>query len=174
MRITVPYVSVLLVAGASGELSAQSAPAPVCPLLSVAEVQKVTGDQGYARPWEVGPGEGIGGGSACVYEGPVTAAYGEGPPRIGFVLISGKGWTERRRTVKLAPGCKWEPVKGVGDDAFFETCPSDKPKKKVDPLYVKVGSNDLIIQMDVKKPATAESSRPTAIAFAKAVVGKVQ
>ena len=174
MRITVLTLGVLLVAAASGELSAQSAPKPVCPLLSVAEVQKVTGDQGYARPWEVGPGEGIGGGSACVYQPPETAPYGEGPPWIGFVLISGKGWTEQRKTVQLLPGCKREPVKGVGDDAFFETCPSDKPKKKVDPLYIKVGSNDLIVTMDVKAPATAESSRPTAIAFAKVVVGKVQ
>ena len=174
MRITIPVLGVLLVAAGGAELSAQSAPKPVCPLLSVAEVQKVTGDPGYARPWEVGPGEGIGGGSACVYQPPETAPYGEGPPWIGFVLISGKGWTERRQTVKLLPGCKREPVKGVGEEAFFETCPSDKPKKKVDPLYVKVGSNDLIVTMDVKPPATDMSARPTLVAFAKVVVSKVQ
>jgi hypothetical protein len=182
--ITTLAIGVLLGSAAGRELSAQSskpakqsaagAPAPVCPLLSVAEVRKITGQDNYVRPWEVGPGEGIGGGSACVYEGPVNAAYGEGPPPIGFTLISGQNWTQGRRKVKLLPGCKHEPLKGVGDDAFFESCPSKSAKKRTDPLYVKVGSNDLIIDMHVKPPATEASSRPTVVAFAKALAAKVR
>jgi hypothetical protein len=179
--ITTLAICVLLGAPA-GELSAQSSkpqnqpaagtPAPVCPLMSVAEVRKITGLDDYAEPWEVGPGEGVGGGSACVYEGAASSL--NEPPMIGFTLIQGKNWTQARRKVKLLPGCKHEPVKGVGDDAFFESCPSKSAKRRVDPLYVKVGSKDLIIQMDLKPPATEASSRPTVIAFAKAVAAKVQ
>ncbi len=179
--ITMLAVCVLLGAPAGGELAAQSSkPAnqtttgaltPVCPLLSVAEVRKITGRQDYGEPWEVGPGEGIGGGSACVYQGAASSL--DEPPPIGFVLITGKNWTQTRK-VKLLPGCKQEAVKAVGDEAFFESCPSKSAKKRVDPLYVKVGSNDLIIQMDLKPPATEASSRPTVIAFANAVAAKVR
>jgi hypothetical protein len=179
--ITMLAGCVLLGAPAGGELSAQSStPAtetatgaltPVCPLLSVAEVRKITGLDDYAEPWEVGPGEGIGGGSACVYEGAASSL--DEPPMIGFTLIQGKNWTQGRRKVKLLPGCKQEPVKGVGDDAFFESCPNS-PRRRSDPLYVKVGSNDLIVEMGVKEPATKASVRPTVIAFAKAVAAKVR
>ena len=179
--ITVLATGVLLGSATGGELSAQSSkpakqsaagtPAPVCPLLSVADVRKITGNDDYAKPWEVGPGEGVGGGSACVYEGAPTAM--KEPPMLGFTLISGRNWTQARRKVKLLPGCKQEPIKAVGDDAFFESCPNNS-RRRSDPLYVKVGSNDLIVEMGVEPPATKASVRPTVIAFAKAVAAKVR
>jgi hypothetical protein len=179
--ITMLAIGVVLSAAGGAELSAQSSkppsqpaagtPAPVCPLMSVAEVRKITGQENYAEPWEVGPGEGIGGGSACVYEGAASSL--DEPPMIGFTLIQGKNWTQGRRKVKLLPGCKHEPVKGVGDDGFFESCPNSS-RGRSDPLYVKVGSNDLIVEMGVQEPATKSSVRPTVIAFAKAVAAKVR
>jgi len=180
-EIILVATGLLLAGGAAGELSAQSSqpaapraggtPGAVCPLMSVADVQKVTGRKDYAEPWEVGPGEGVGGGSSCIYQGAASSL--NEPPMIGFTLIQGKNWTQGRRKVKLLPGCKQEPVRGLGEDAFFETCPNNS-RRHSDPLYVKVGSSDLIVQMDVKDPDTKASVRPTVVAFAKAVAAKVR
>ncbi|MEO7474835.1 MAG: hypothetical protein ABIY46_05830 [Gemmatimonadales bacterium] len=104
----------------------------------------------------------------------MTSSRMDSPPPIGFTLISGKDWTQRRRTLKLSEGCKREPVQGVGDDAFFESCPGKSAKRRVDPLYVKVGSSDLMITMDIKPPATEASSRPTVVAMARAAAAKLR
>jgi len=64
-------------------------------------------------------------------------------------------------------------VAGVGDDAFFESCPNPKLTRSA-PLYVKVGTNDLIVQLDIKTPATEASARTTVIAVAKAAVAKLR
>jgi hypothetical protein len=61
----------------------------------------------------------------------------------------------------------------VGDDAFFEVCPIPRPTRSA-PLYVKIGTNDFIIQMDIEAPATATSVKDTVIAIAKAAVAKVR
>jgi hypothetical protein len=177
MATLFPAVASLCVALSASPLGAQSnvpkVANPACALLSVAEIRKITGRQEYDHPWAAAdPGEGVGGGSACVYEYPVTAL--DGPPPIGFTLISGKDWTQSRRGVRLLDGCTRDPVKGVGDDAYFESCPSKTAKKRTDPLYVKVGPNDLIVQMDVKAPATEASSRPTVIALARALAAKLR
>lgn len=180
--IAVLATSALLGAGTVGELSAQrpqpanqsatAAPTPACALLSVAEVRQITGVAAYGSAWGVGPGEAVGGGSSCAYE--EGASSFERPPMIGFTLISGKGWTQRRRTMRLPEGCKRVTVEGVGDDAFYESCPSKSAKRRVDPLYVKVGPNDLVVEMDVRPPATEESSRRTVVALAKAVAAKLR
>jgi len=148
-------------------------PTPACALLSAAEIGRATGltypegDNGDEE------GEGIDGGSGCIWGG---ASFGPGdqPPMIGFALIrGGKHYTENRRTIKLLPGCKRESVAGVGDDAFFEACPKGK-SKRTDPLYVKVGANDLLIEMDIEPPATAASARQAVIAVAKAAAAKLR
>ena len=69
-------------------------------------------------------------------------------------------------------GCRRQSVAGVGNDAFFESCPNPKLKRSA-PLYVKVGTNDLIVQLDIKAPATEASARTTVIAVAKAAVAKL-
>lgn len=145
---------------------------PACALLSVAEIQKITGVAAYARAWGMGPGEAVGGGSSCAYQEAVSSL--ERLPMIGFSLIPGKNWTENRRTMRLPGGCSRVSVKGVGDDAFYESCPGKTPKKRVDPLYVKVGSNDLVVEMDVRAPVTEESARTRVAALAKAVAAKLK
>ena len=92
---------------------------------------------------------------------------------LSFVLIPGKNWTERRSSFKLQEGCKRKPVAGVGDNAFFESCPTPKLKRSA-PLYVKVGANDLIVQLDIKEPATEASARSTVIAVAKAAAARLR
>ncbi|HEV8214325.1 MAG TPA: hypothetical protein VGP95_00775 [Gemmatimonadaceae bacterium] len=153
-------------------LSAQSADTPACKLMSVAEVQKITGITKYERAWGMGPGEAVGGGSSCAYQEPVTSL--ERLPMIGFSLIPGKGWTERRRTMQLPPGCKRVPVAGVGDDAFYEECPSKTTKKRIEPLYVKIGSNDIVVEMDIRPPVNEASARNATVALAKAVAAKLK
>jgi hypothetical protein len=98
---------------------------------------------------------------------------GEHPPMVSFVLIPRKRYTESRRAGKLPAGCKIEPVKGVGDAAFFESCPSSRSTRSA-PLFVKAGENDLIVQIDMKPPATEASVRPMVIAVAKAAVAKLR
>jgi hypothetical protein len=148
-------------------------PTPACALLSTAEISKAAG---LAYP-EGGngdeEGEGIAGGSGCIWGG-ASFRPGDHPPMIGFALIrGGKHYTENRRTIKLLPGCKRASVAGVGDAAFFEACPKGK-SKRTDPLYVKVGANDFLIEMDIEPPATEASARQTVIAVAKAAAAKLR
>ena len=178
--ITTLTTAVLLVSAAGGELPAQSPNAsedaaknPACALLSVAEVRKITGREDYQRPWAAAaPGEGVAGGSACAYEGAVTSLTN--PPKIGFVLISGKDYTRGHSTTKLPPGgrCKRESARGVGDVAYFECCPCSA--KSAPALYVKVGSHDLIVDADIEPPATEASVRSTMTSLAKAVAAKLR
>lgn len=172
--IAILATGVLLGAVTARELPAQpaAAPTPACALLSVDEVRKITGQPAYAKAWGMGPGEAVGGGSSCAYE--EGDASLERLPMIGFTLISGKGWTKRRRTMGLPGGCQRVAVKSVGDDAFYESCPSKAAKRRVDPLYVQVGPNDLVVEMDVRPPATEDSARQTVVALAKAVAAKLQ
>jgi len=164
--------SLLFTVATAGELSAQSADTPACKLLSVAEVQKITGVAAYARAWGMGPGQAVGGGSSCAYQEPVTSL--ERLPMVGFSLIPGKGWTERRRTMQLPPGCKRVSVAGVGDDVFYVECPSKTPKKRIEPLYVKAGSNDIVVEMDIRPPVNEASARNATVALAKAVAAKLK
>jgi hypothetical protein len=174
---TLLLIAPVLVCGAFSELSvgeqAKKAPTPACALLSVAEIRKITGRDNYPDFVDGDPlGEGAGGGSSCQYGGE-SFMPGDHPPMLSFVLIPGKSWTEKARTFKLREGCKRENVAGVGDDAFFESCPNPKLKRSA-PLYVKVGTNDLIVQLDIKAPATEASARTTVIAVAKAAVAKLR
>jgi len=170
--IAVLAAGLLFTVATAGELSAQSADTPACKLLSVAEVQKITGVASYQHAWGMGPGEAVGGGSSCAFEQAVSSL--ERLPMIGFSLIPGKGWTERRRTMQLPSGCKRVPVAGVGDDAFYEECPSKTPKRRIEPLYVKVGSNDIVVEMDIRPPVNDASARNATVALAKVVAAKLK
>jgi hypothetical protein len=178
--ITTLTTAVLLISAAGGGLPAQTpnrsddaANNPACALLSVAEVRKITGREDYERPSvAAAPGEGVAGGSACAYEGAASSL--KEPPKIGFVLISGKDYARRHSTTKLPPGdrCKRESVKGVGDVAYFECCPCSA--KSAPALFVKVESDDLIVDADVEPPATEASVRSTMTSLAKAVEAKLR
>ncbi len=178
--IAILATAVLLGSAAGRELSAQApnpsgtaAKNPACALLGVAEIRKLTGREDYDHPWAAAaPGEGIGGGSSCAYEGPATSL--KEPPMIGFTLIDGKDYARRHATTKLPPGgrCKREPVKGVGDEAYFECCPCSS--RSAPNLWVKVGSNDLVINADVEPPATETSVKSTMISMAKALAAKLR
>jgi hypothetical protein len=151
---------------------ATDAPTPACALLGVAEVRSITGRQNYPNYVDGDPdGAGAGGGSSCQYGGS-TMMPGHAP-LLSIVLIKGKNWTERSRTFTLPAGCAREAVAGVGDAAFFESCPASRSKRSP-PLYVKVGANDLIVQMDVEPPATVASVRPLVLAIAQAAVRKLR
>ena len=180
-RIAFVATSVLLGAAMVPQSSAQpmqaaaesaGAQTPACALLSVEEVRKITGIAAYARNWGMGSGQAVGGGSSCAYQDALSSI--ERLPMIGFSLIPGKGWTERRRTMRLPEGCTRVSVSGVGDDAFYESCPSKTPKKRVDPLYVKIGSNDIVVEMDIRPPVTEASAKSTVVALAKAVAAKLK
>ncbi len=167
--------TLLTVFGTVDAFAAQRGPGtttPACAVLSLAEIKTVTGNQGYVDASSGDePGQGAGGGSSCQYSG--AAFTGPKAPMVSLVLIPGKNWTATARTFKLAQGCKRETVAGVGDDAFFESCPASQPIRSA-PLYVKAGSKDLIIQMDIQAPATEATVRNTIIAIAKAAVAKVR
>jgi hypothetical protein len=154
-----------------GTLAAQGT-TPACALLTVADVRQATGINTYPNFSDGDDeGEGAGGGSSCQYGGNTTMAAG--PPMLSFVLISGKDWTTKARKFKLQPNCTRENVSGIGDDAFFENC--NNPKlKRTPPLYVKKGTKDIIVQLDVGPPLTAASAKSAAIAVAKAAVAKLR
>lgn len=169
--VAAPAVTLAVVPALSAQ--AGEAPTPACALLSVAEIRSITGRADYPDHVDGDPdGEGAGGGSSCQYGG-ATMMPGPYPPLLSVVLIKGKDWTARSRGFPLPAGCSREPVAGVGDDAFFESCPASKSKRSP-PLYVKAGTNDLIVQMDVDPPATQASVSPLVIAIAKAAVQKLR
>jgi hypothetical protein len=161
-----------LAVASGARLSAQSGPTPACALLSASEIRKATGIEAYGNGHNGDQeGEGAGGGSSCQYGG--GSLTGPDAPLLSLVLIRGKGYTESARKMKLPAGCTRETVRGVGDQAFFENCPIPNSRRSP-PLYVKAGSNDLIVQMDIEPPATAASVKLTVIAVAKAAAAKLQ
>jgi hypothetical protein len=155
--------------GSAAALQAQSAPNPACGLLTAAGLKKITGksyDEGSAGD---AMGEGAGGGASCQWGEPGST----GPAMISVVYIpakGGNGYTEIYRGRTPRPGCQREPVSALGDAAFIESCPKDRGPV----AYIKVGANDLIVQMDVLPPGTAASVKPTLIAVAKAAVAKAR
>ena len=161
-----------------GWQGASSGQNPACALLTVDELRKLTGFQGYNRPSPGdGVGQGVGGGASCQYEAPAFTTDNRGnpitpakAPLLSIVLIEGKNYTQ---TVPIRQGCKKEAAAGIGDAAFFEVCPASRLARTA-PLYVKAGSKDLVFQMDIQSPDTEATLRPKIIAVAKAAAAKVK
>jgi hypothetical protein len=170
MRRTTFTALAVLTAAVFSKLSAQEK-TPACALLSGAEITKATGRDYPEESNGDSDGEGAGGGSSCQYGG-MSFGPGEEPPMVSLVLIKGKGYTTQRRSGKLPPGCKIVPQK-VGDEAYFESCPKGRSTRS-DPLFVKAGTNDLIVQMDIEAPATEASVRALVIKVAEAAVEKLR
>jgi hypothetical protein len=155
----------LIATVAGSNLRAQGAGNPACDLLTAADLQQATGQSYDAPSPGDGMGEGAGGGASCQWGDPA----GQDLPMISVVFIPSngkKGYTEVSRGFKAQPGCAREPVSGLGDDGFVETCPGGRGPT----VYFRKGRNDGIVQVDVIKPATPASVKPKAIALAKAVV----
>ena len=91
-------------------------------------------------------------------------------PLLSLVLIEGKNYT---KTNPARTGCRREAAAGVGDEAYFEVCPESR-LRRTPPLYVKAGTKDLILQLDIEAPETDASLRPKVIALAKAAVAKLR
>ena len=91
-------------------------------------------------------------------------------PLLSLVLIEGKNYTH---TMSIGNGCRKEPAPGVGDEAYFEVCPT-RMRSRTAPLYVKAGTRDLILQMDIDEPDTEASLRPKLIALAKAAAARLR
>jgi hypothetical protein len=155
-----------LIATAPGSvLQAQGAGNPACALLTAADLEHATGVAYDAPSPGDEMGQGAGGGASCQWGDPV----GQGLPMISVVFIpfnGKKGYTEASRGVKMQPGCAREPVSGLGDEAFVQTCPRGRGPT----VYFRKGKNDGIVQVDVTKAATGGSVKSKAIALAKAVV----
>lgn len=171
MATTLLGIALVLATPFAAPLAAQSAPTPACALLSTSEVRQATEIQEYGNGSNGdADGEGVGGGSSCQWGG--ASFIGKGAPLLSLVLIRGKGYTERARNGKPPAGCKQESVTGVGDLAFFQSCPTDSDRTP--PLFVKVGSNDLLVQMDVEPPATAAATRALVVKVAKVAAAKLR
>lgn len=178
------HLSIALAVALAPAIAARATPVPAgpaaqnpaCTVLSAAEIRDITGFPGYksASPGDP-PGQGAGGGASCQFEtlGPTVDAKGNAVnlkgPLLSIVLIDGKNYT---RTMPIGRGCTKDAVAGVGDEAFFEVCPN-RIASRTPPLYVKAGSKDLILQMDIDKPDTEASIRPKVIALAKAAAAKL-
>ena len=161
--------------GAAGDTQSGNA---ACNILTPEELRTITGFPGYKRPSPGdSAGQGAGGGASCQYQSPGLTVDARGNPikekgpLLSLVLIDGKNYTN---TMPIGRGCKKETVPGVGDSAFFEVCPSSARLTRTPPLYVKSGSKDLIVQMDIDDPDRDETIRPKVIAVAKAAAAKVR
>jgi hypothetical protein len=147
------------------DLRAQATGNPACALLTAADLKQATG-QAYDAPSPGDDmGQGAGGGASCQWGEPFDQTL----PMISVVLIPSngkKGYTEATRGFKARPGCAREPVPGVGDDAYVETCEAGRGPV----VYFRKGKNDGLVQVDAVKPAVPASVKPKAIALAKAVV----
>lgn len=177
-----PMLGAVLAAAVIAVIPAQGRAAQTsnsaCNILTPEELRAITAFPGYKRPSSGDPaGQGAGGGASCQYQstGPSVDARGnaidEKGPLLSLVLIDGKNYT---KTMAMARGCKKEAVSGVGDEAFFEVCPSAGRLSRTPPLYVKAGTKDLIVQMDIESPDTEATIRPKVIAVAKAAAAKVR
>ena len=150
---------------------------PACAVLSAEDVRTITGFPGYRTPSPGDPpGQGAGGGASCQFESPGPTVDEKGNavnlkgPLLSLVLIEGKNYTH---TMSIGNGCRKEPAPGVGDEAYFEVCPT-RMRSRTAPLYVKAGTRDLILQMDIDEPDTDASLRPKLIALAKAAAARLR
>ena len=163
MRTSI-LVLYLIGAAAVADLEAQAAGNPACSLLTAADLKQATGrDYDDASPGDE-MGQGAGGGASCQWGDPVSG----GLPMVSVVFIPSNGkksYTEVSRSFKALPGCVREPVSGLGDNAFVESCPRDRGPV----IRFKKGANDAIVQLDAGESGTPASVKSTAIALAKAV-----
>jgi hypothetical protein len=146
---------------------------PACPLLTDQELDAATGlDYGPGSPY--GMGQGIFGGSTCLWGGVWNADVTKSLPQIGVVFIppgSHGSHTEFYRGRKPEAGCTRQALRGIGDFAFADSCQSSTPSMRV---YVKSGRNDVFLVVDMLSQHPLSWARPVAVALAKAAAVKAK
>lgn len=165
----------LAVATQSADLVAQSAkrdtPAdPACTLLMEQEIDAVTGLD-YGPGQAVNVGQGSFGGTTCLWDTGAVPVGGKIQPQVGIVFMpQGRqgSHTEFYRSRKPGAGCTHEPLSGVGDVAFTETC------KDGVRVYVKTGKNDIFVVVDMLYDRTPAWAQPVAVALAKAAAPRAR
>jgi hypothetical protein len=147
-------------------------PNPACPLVTEKEVEAATGLDYEPGEDFVELDEGVGGKATCVWGGPGMV---KDLPEIGvlFFPASARGsHTEARAKWKLRAECTREPVRGVGDRAFVETCGGSISSASV---YARTGSSDVAVQVYLKRgESMASPVKSVAIALAKAAAARAK
>lgn len=171
-RSTLTAIGFLTAVAVAQEGGAQAGrtPATACALLSLADIRRITGFNGYTDTDANSGSDVAGGGTSCRYEAGFSAPP-PNPPTVDVVLIQGNKNYTRRGMLKLPKGCTFETVSGLGTDAYFWACTS--PRQYRSPLYVKKGSNELIVQVNFRPPAPDAKVRATTIAVAKAAAARL-
>jgi hypothetical protein len=146
---------------------------PACALVTEKEVEAATG-------LDYGPGkyfgqeyETIEGAATCMWGGPGGFTREDRPEmHVIFIAASARGsHTEWRRKQRLRTGCTREPVRGVGDDGFVETCPDNILDASV---YARTGNNDVLVRVYQTHGMSKASVEPVAIALAKAAASRAK
>jgi hypothetical protein len=159
-------------AAAVTELAAQDA---ACSLVTEKEVEAATGLD-YRPGDEIQQEyEMIAGGDTCLLGGP--SLVGDDLPEINITFIAaspGGSHTESRRKRKLRPDCTRDPVSGVGDRAFVESCEGTIRSSSV---YAQMGNSDLVVSVyqqeaEEGRLSLASAPKPVAIAIAKAAAAR--
>ena len=147
---------------------------PACPLLTDQELDAATGlDYGPGDAFDH-LGQGIFGGSTCLWGGVWNADAAKSLPQIGVVFIppgSRGSHTEFYRGRKPEAGCTRETLRGVGDFAFADSCQSSSPSMRI---YVKAGRNDVFLVVDMLFKRPLSWARPVAVALAKAAAPRAR
>lgn len=156
-------------------VAAQGKNGSACSLVSEKEIEAATGLD-YTPGDEIEEEyEMIAGGDTCMWGGP--SLVGDDLPEINITFIAagtGGSHTESRAKRKLRPDCTREPVAGVGDRAFAESCDGSIRSASV---YARMGSSDLVVsvyQQEAKqgKQSLNSAPKPVAIAIAKAAAAR--
>lgn len=134
-----------------------------CPLLTNAEIRKVTGRN---QPWELND-EPYDMGSACDYGGVVTLRVFSGPKpedEVNWTLKNYKKENEKKT-----------PISGFGAGAYimFPT-PRDKYEDVVAVLVGKAGQRMFMISLTAPKGKPAESVQPQLVTLANTVVARLR
>ena len=174
LAVALPALMTAPELAAQGSAGRGNATGSACALVTQKEVEAATA-MDYRPGYEIEQEyESIEGGATCMWGGPwggLSAAgvlVREDLPEINvtFIAAGARGsHTERRRKLRLAPGCSRESVRGVGDDAFAEICDGKLYGVSV---YARTGSNDVLVSAYAMKGFAKAAVKPAAIALAKA------
>lgn len=154
-------------------LAAQGAKVDPCSLLTRAEVQSATGKTNYQPADRGDPGDGAGGGDPCTYDNVGFNAGPNPPPAVNVVAIAPNArgryfdWLKKQ---PVRPGCTNENVPGLGVAAFVESC-QKSPDVRV---YMRGGSIDAVVGIEVKPLGGAAAAKPVVIALAKSIAPRIK
>ena len=174
IRSAVLALAIQQAASLTAELAAQGAKGaarpsnPACALVTEKDVEAATG-------LDYGPGEHYDELNVRVGEKAICVWTVHELPEIGvefFPARAGSGHTETLAKVKPRAECTREPVRGVGDRAFAETCRGPISKASV---YARTGRSDVAVTVYLKPGQTlATPIKAVAIALARAAAARAK